>query len=235
ELELRSAYEALEEIKRGLDETVAERTAALRGSLARNEMLLREVHHRVKNNLQLVSSLVGAASRSEPDARSRMKFVEVQAQIRAIAATYDVLLRMDSVDVADYCKIVSELCRHIQAAHPGLVSISTEGAGNAPVSADAAVALSLAINELITNSMKHAAPGREINIAVSCKVAGERLRIGIADDGTGFGPGFDLERAKGFGLQMARMFIEHAGGQIHVVERAMGAAVEISVPTVGTA
>jgi two-component sensor histidine kinase/integral membrane sensor domain MASE1 len=232
ESELKEAYLRLEEINRSLDGIVADRTKQLRHTNARNEMLLKEVHHRVKNNLQLISSLLSMQDHNEqpPELRGRLR--EVRGQIRAIAATYDVLHQMDSVEAADFCKIVPLLCRTLQESNSGLASIAVEASERALVSADAAVALSLALNELVTNSIKHAGHGSVANIAVNCRTDGAQVVLKIADDGIGFPPGFDIDRAQGFGMRMARAMVEQAGGTIRLIAAPRGAVVEIRAPAI---
>ena len=230
EAELRKAYRNLENINQELDQIVSARTSDLRRTLRRNEMLLKEVHHRVKNNLQLISSLLALHGRSVSAPELRRKFSEIQGQIGAIAATYDVLQQMEDVGVVDFFQVVPTLCRNIQVANGDAVSISSETASDALVPADTAVALSLALNELITNSIKHAPDDRTAEIAVKCQRDGDRVLLRIADNGAGFPPGFDLERAEGFGMRMARTVVDQAGGQIRLVDSESGAVVEISAP-----
>jgi two-component sensor histidine kinase len=230
EVKLRSAYRELERVNRELDNRVADRTNHLRRTLRRNEMLLKEAHHRIKNNLQLVSSLLALHGRSASDPELRRKFAEVQRQIGAIAATYDVLQQMKNVDVVDFHHVVPTLCRNVQVANGEAVSISTETDADAPVSADTAVALSLALNELMTNSIKHATGDQDVAIAVSCRRDGENVLIRIADNGAGFPPGFDLDQAQGFGMRMARAMVNQTGGQIRLAGSRNGAVVEVLAP-----
>jgi two-component sensor histidine kinase/integral membrane sensor domain MASE1 len=227
ESELRDAYGQLESINRSLDAIVADRTKQLRLTVARNEMLLKEVHHRVKNNLQLISSLLSMQSHSEPGPELRRRLGEVQGQLRAIAATYEVLQQMESVEAADLCKVVPLLCGTIRQASGELASIAVEVSGTAMVAADTAVALSLALNELITNSIKHASRETAVAIAVSCRMEGEHVLLRVADEGKGFPPGFDIDRAQGFGMRMAHAMVKQAGGTIRTVDSPRGAVVEI--------
>jgi two-component sensor histidine kinase/integral membrane sensor domain MASE1 len=232
ESELREAYLQLEEINRSLDGIVADRTKQLRHTVARNEILLKEVHHRVKNNLQLISSLLSMQSRNEQRPELRVRLSEVQGQLRAIAATYDVLHQMDSVETADLCKVVPLLCRALQEANGRLASIAVEVSDHALVAADAAVALSLALNELITNSIKHAGRGSVASIAVDCRTEGAQAVLKIADDGVGFPPGFDMDSAQGFGMRMVRAMVEQAGGTIRLIDAPRGAVVEVRAPAI---
>ena len=164
EANLTSAHQELSALNKNLDHIVAERTEHLRRALSRNEMLIREVHHRVKNNLNIISGLISLQTYSVQGASARGPLEKVQGQIQAIAATYDALQQLDSVEFADFAHIVPMLCQNIQEASGGLVAISTRVAGPAPVPADTAVALSLALNELVTNCAKHAAPSRTATV-----------------------------------------------------------------------
>lgn len=228
--QLRGANAELERINRELDDTVARRTGKLRNSLARNETLLREVHHRVKNNLQFVASLLGLHGRGVIDPVFRERLSEVQRQIAAIAATYDVLHQMESVEKVDFCQVIPELCRNIDGATGEIVSLSVRTSGEALVSADSAVALSLALNELVTNSIKHAGSEGPVTVAVSCRRSGTNVLVTVSDDGPGFPPDFDIENP-GFGLRMARELAQRAGGRLRIVQIDGGAVAEISVPT----
>jgi two-component sensor histidine kinase/integral membrane sensor domain MASE1 len=230
EVELRRSYRQLASVNQELDNIVAERTDHLHRALVRNEMLLKEVHHRVKNNLQLVSSLLALHSRSVSAPDLRRRFGEVQGQIGAIAATYDVLQQMKNADVVDFSHVAGTLCRNIQVANGESVAISTETDSDALVSADTAVALALALNELITNSIKHATGDQNVAIAVNCQRDGERVHIRIADNGPGFPPDFELDQAEGFGMRMARTMVKQAGGQIRLAGSQSGAIVEIFAP-----
>ncbi len=228
--EHRAAEEKLARINQDLDQMVADRTDRLQKTLARNEVLLGEVHHRVKNNLQFVASLLGLHSRGASETAVRDKLAEVQRQVAAIAATYDVLQQMESVETVDFCHVVPPLCRSIDGATGELVSLSVRTSGEAIVSADAAVALSLALNELVTNSIKHAGGDRPATIAVGCRRSGANVLVSVSDDGPGFPPDFDVERPKGFGIRMAQDLVERAGGRLRIARTDGGAVAEISVP-----
>jgi two-component sensor histidine kinase len=96
------------------------------------------------------------------------------------------------------------------------------------------VALSLALNELITNSIKHAGRGSIASVAVDCRTDGMQAVLKIADDGVGFPTGFDIDRAQGFGMRMVRTMVEQAGGTIRIVDAPRGAVVEIRAPAIAS-
>jgi two-component sensor histidine kinase len=155
---------------------------------------------------------------------------QLTGQINSIAATYDVIHRTGGVETVDFGKILSELCRNIADAHGRLVAMTSTVTGECVVTADTAVALSLALNELITNSIKHAAAGREAAVVVSCRQDGGNLLIEISDDGPGFPPGFDVSRVQGFGMRMALNLVEQAGGRILIPRSDQGALVQVTTP-----
>ena len=230
EANLTSAHQELSRLNTNLDHVVAERTEHLRRALSRNEMLIREVHHRVKNNLNIISGLISLQTYSVQGASARGPMEKVQGQIQAIAATYDALQQLDSVECADFSHIVPMLCQNIQEASGGLVTISTRVEGPAPLPADTAVALSLALNELVTNCAKHATPSRTATVEVACRREGDRVHLSVEDDGPGFPAGFDPETSGGFGMRMMQTLISQAGGTLRFVTRSRGTAVEIEVP-----
>ncbi|MGP3697745.1 sensor histidine kinase [Rhodobacter sp. NSM] len=226
--ELQQARSDLERVNADLDGIVTERTRALRSTLDRNEMLLREVHHRVKNNLQLVSSLVALQRRGVQEPEMRDRLLRIQGQIAAIAKTYDLLHRLGGSETVDFGPFVPALCEAIQEAEGGRARIEAEVEGSTEVSADSAIALSLAINELVTNALKHA--GSAPSVRVTCRSDARDLVLTVEDDGPGLPDGFDLLAQAGFGVRMVASLIAQANGTIATPRRSGGASIEIRVP-----
>ena len=227
---LREAYAELEQINANLDQMVAHRTNELKQSLTRNELLLKELQHRVKNNLQIVSSLLSIHAQGLSDPEALRKFAEIWSHIRALAATYDILFRAENKDIVDFCRIVPELCREVSAANGELVSLTADVSGEAPVSADNALALSVVLNELITNSIKHAA-GQRVLVRVSCGSDGDRMMLRVVDDGPGLPQGFDPDKGQGFGFKMIGGMIKQAKGELQLYPSpGGGATIEIRIP-----
>jgi two-component sensor histidine kinase len=229
--ELREAYAALEQVNVNLDQLVAHRTNELRRSLTRNELMLKELQHRVKNNLQIVSSLLSIHARGLSDPEALRKFAEVGSHIRALAATYDILYRAADKEVVDFCHIVPELCREVSAANGELVSLTTDVRGQTPVSADNALALSVVLNELITNSIKHGAGQKPVAVKVSCVPDGDWMVLRVVDDGPGLPQGFDPDKGQGFGFRMVGGMIRQAKGELQLYRSSGGGTtVEIRMP-----
>jgi two-component sensor histidine kinase/integral membrane sensor domain MASE1 len=230
EANLTRAHQELGLFNMNLDRIVTERTEHLRRALSRNEMLIREIYHRVKNNLNIISGLISLQTYAAHGAVAPGAMEKVQGQIRAIASTYDALQQLESAEFADFSQVVPLLCHNIQGASGGLVTISTRVEGPTPLPADTAVALSLAVNELVTNCAKHAASGRTATVDVICRREGDQMRLSVADDGPGYPAGFDAESSGGFGMRMMHTLIRQAGGTLRFVTTPLGAAAEIQVP-----
>jgi two-component sensor histidine kinase/integral membrane sensor domain MASE1 len=227
---LRDAYAELKQINANLDQLVAHRTNELRQSLTRNELLLKELQHRVKNNLQIVSSLLNIHARDLSDPEALRKFAEIGSHIRALAATYDILYRAANKEVVDFCRIVPELCREVSAANGELVSLTTDVSGPTPVSADNALALSVVLNELITNSIKHARQ-KPVAVKVSCGPEGDWMVLRVVDDGPGLPQGFDPDKGQGFGFRMIGGMIKQAKGELQLrPSRSGGTTIELRIP-----
>jgi two-component sensor histidine kinase/integral membrane sensor domain MASE1 len=229
EAKLTRAHEELTRLNTNLDHMVAERTENLHKALSRNKMLIREVHHRLKNDLNIISGLISLQTHLGQGAAEGV-MEKVQGQIHAIACTYDALQQLDSVDSADFAHILPMLCRNIQKTSGDLTAISTRVEGSAPLPADTAVALALALNELVTNCAKHRMPDRTVAVEVTCRREGDRLHLSVVDDGPGLPAGFDPDTSGGFGMQMMRTLIAQAGGTLRFDRRPAGMAVNIEVP-----
>lgn len=225
------AAEELERINTQLDQIVADRTRQLRGSLERNEILLKELHHRIKNNLQVVSSILSLHQKSAFDPLMKEKLFSVQGQIGSIATAYDVLQQqqqLQSGEAVDFSKVLQALCSNIAKATSGRVSILTDTSAETMVSADIAVALSLTLNEVITNAIKHVSTSP--TVTVSCNAVGNRVSLRITDNGPGLPTQFNFAQTKGFGMRMIRGLIDQIGGDVRFSNGDPGTVVEISAP-----
>ena len=162
--------------------------AEIAAALNEKETLLREVYHRVKNNLQVIQSLLNLKRRSLDDAQAGLALSETAERVRAMALVHEKLYqsqKLSAIDLADYLNdLVQPLQEVLGARHRGVtVTVSAE-----PVEADlnAAIPFGLIVTELLTNSLKHAFPeprGGAVRVALQAHGAGARLRV--ADDGVG--------------------------------------------------
>ena len=177
----------------------------LQSSLREKETLLKEVHHRVKNNLQVISSLLNMQSQSLPDPSARALFGLCQARIQSIALVHEKLYRSSDLSHIDFVDYLRTLClyvfRDLSARERGLKYEIQSCEVRLPV--DTAVPLGLITNELIMNSLKHAFPegaAGTVSICLRRRESGS-LELSIADDGIGFD--FQASKARnGLGLEL---------------------------------
>jgi two-component sensor histidine kinase/integral membrane sensor domain MASE1 len=224
---LNVANEELERHNDELDEIIGERTADLRSTLARNETLLHEMYHRIKNSLQMVSAMIGLQGRTGSAQELARK---ITTQIGAIGATYDMMHRVGSVESASLFPIVSELCRKLSESAGGSVTLTCETDGTAVVPAATAVSMGLVLNELITNSIKHSKSNGAAVIRVCCRREEHQARITISDNGPGFPIGLEIEKATGFGLRMAHNVVAQVEGKMDLATTEEGLRIEVSFP-----
>ena len=204
-----------------------QRTEDLAAALATRELLLKEVHHRVKNNLQLVSSLLGIQSRRAADPNTRRSLEDASARVTAIAELHRNLYRGDRPDTVELASYLRQLCADLSSTIPQSaeeVKLSTEPM-DLPV--DTVVPLALIVSELFTNALKHAGVGGRPS---SVSVTQERLpqggaRIVVADSGPGKAP----DAVPGFGTSLIQSLARQIGASITESCDASGTRVTIEV------
>lgn len=191
----------------------------LRESLEQKEILFKEVHHRVKNNLQVISSLMNLQSRRLTDPRARDILEDSHARVRAIALVHERLYRspdLTSVDAQEYLESLAGALLRTHASTEVAIELKVDARGRR-LEVDAAVPCGLVVNELVTNALKHAFVGRERGrLVVRLSAEGSWHRLAVQDDGVGFPAGLDFERATTLGLRLVRSLAEQLGGQLTI-------------------
>lgn len=216
---VRERTEELVRLNEDLEQEIAERRGAearLKASLDEKEVLLREIHHRVKNNLQLMISLFNLGARHMKEQEGARYFAESRDRIKSIALIHDRLYSSGRLDALDSEDFIRELARRLFRAFgvdTDRVSLDLD-VGPGPIGMDAAIPCGLIINELLTNSLKYAFPGdRSGRISVSLKREGEDgLVLTVGDDGVGIPEGVDPKEPESLGLEIVSMLAE---GQLH--------------------
>ena len=192
---------------------------ALRTSLHEKEGLLKEVHHRVKNNLQVIASLLRLESSRTPEPATKAVLKEMQGRIRSMALLHEALYRSGDfarVDLADYLgQLATQLFRAHNSDRAG-VRLTLDLA-HVRLDVEKAIPCGLIVNELVTNSLKHAFPdGRPGEVRVSLETEGEHARLRVCDDGAGLPPDFDGRRAKSLGLVLVLDLARQLGGELEI-------------------
>jgi two-component sensor histidine kinase len=198
---------------------------ALQQALRQKTALVHEVDHRVKNNLQLISSLFQIQAR-RADPATRAVLMNMLARINAIAVVHRRLFRGDDVERFDLAAFVQDLLPEIASQEGGNVSVRLD-LESTHVEARKAASLALIVNELVTNAFRHGFPaGRAGNVCVATWEEDGRARIKITDDGVGMprdGAG------QGFGLTIVELLCRQIGGRLERLEQDSGVGIEVTL------
>jgi two-component sensor histidine kinase len=200
-----------------LEQRVVERTTELSVSLDEKVILLKEVHHRVKNNLQIIASLLSLQSNQIEDDETLALFANSENRVRAMAAIHERLYLSDDLAKIDFPGYVEGLVENLFGSYSidtQHVRLTTDIA-DVSLDLDQAIPCGLMLNELVSNSLKYAFPdGRrgELHIQLSQSVSGYRLEV--RDDGIGFPAGIDFRQTDSLGLQLITALTQQLQGQI---------------------
>jgi len=186
--------------------------AAIKRSLNEKEVLLREIHHRVKNNMQVISSLLSLQAAKIDDTRLSALFQESKSRVRAMALIHEILYDsgdLSSIDLKKYIARLSTGLTRMFGADARRVRLDVK-ADDIALGIDEMVPCGLAISELISNSLKHAFPDdREGRIEIhATKASGGGIRLVVADDGVGMPEGLDIRNTKTMGMGLVVSLVE---------------------------
>lgn len=179
------------------------------------EVLLREIHHRVKNNLQLTSSMLNLQAREVKDVEAVQALKDARDRIKAISIVHQELFAGDEVGVVRMEKYIPDLCSSILASNPTFKKIAIEyDILPVEVPIDESVTVGLVINEAVTNAIKHAFTEREAGtIIVSCNRHGSSIFIAIQDNGKGLDKEIISGNKSGFGMKLLKSLGTKLGAQ----------------------
>ncbi len=182
------------------------------------EYLLRELHHRVKNNMQLVSSILALQSRTLRDSQARDVLRELQLRVRSLGLVHEALHEaadVGEVDLGGYLRsVVTNILAEYAVDHPVRAQISAD---EVTVGVDLSVPLGLIVGEITLNAVKHAFPDREQG-TLSCNLRrrGQEISLTLADDGVGIRGEVNLKSPESFGLRLITALTEQLGGNVEV-------------------
>jgi PAS domain S-box-containing protein len=230
--ERKNVQERLQKFNEELEKQVAERTEQLNKSLHEKELLLKEIHHRVKNNLQIVASLFNLQSRQISDPETLAMIRESQNRVRAMALVHERLYRsadISSIDLSDYVRFLGTSLFRFYGITPATVRFEIN-ISDIQVDINSAIPLGLIINEILSNSLKHAFPaGRKGMITVTGKKDDGTTCIIVQDDGVGIPESLDWKNTESLGLRLVYNLTEQLRGTIEL-ERAAGTRFTITIP-----
>ena len=209
--------------RKSLQNTVA-------ASLEEKEILLKEIHHRVKNNMQVISSLLSLQVKLMKDAKSREALLESQNRVMSIALVHEKLYQSKSYAEIDYYEYLTKIAENLLQSYgipKGKIRIEIHAEGIVlPIGK--AIPISLMINEMLSNSMKYAFPGERTGvIIISLQNRGNHYTLVVRDNGIGLPAQIDLDHNETLGLQLVNSLVGQIQGTV-TLNRSGGTEFEIA-------
>ncbi len=207
-------------------------------SLKEKEVLLKEIHHRVKNNLQIISSLLYLQSRNITDKKTALMFTDSRNRIISMALIHENLYRSDDLAMINIIDYITNLTRELSSSYQQedsrvALELSIE---SIPLNIDKAIPCGLIINELVSNAFKYAFKtstdneGTQKQIKVQLKLKDEhKVLLVVADNGNGLSEKIDFRNSPSLGLQLVNSLTSQLDGTINY-RNAHGAQFEINFP-----
>ena len=195
--------------------------AEMRASLREKEVLLKEIHHRVKNNLQVIASMLSLQSTYLEDTRTQVVLQESQNRVAAMATIHEKLYQSKNlarIDFGDYMRDLTAqlLSSYTGSSHPVQLEIAAEDIW---LGVNTAVPCGLILNELVANALKHAFPvgWADSRLKVQFhRMAADQICLCVADNGVGIPPHIDPERTDSLGLQLVNTLAKQIGGRLEM-------------------
>ena len=203
--------------------------------LVTKDATIREIHHRVKNNLQTVAALLRLQARRIGIPEGRVALEEAVRRVGAIAVVHETLSQTFD-ETVDFDEVTDRLTRLVTDVGSQGVPIRTRRTGSfGAISSDAATPLAMVFTELVQNAVEHAfGEDRGGLVEIRCSRDGPGLRLVVEDDGVGLPEGFDLDESASLGLSIVSTLVDELGGQISLGRRtgSPGTRVLVEVPQV---
>ena len=202
---------------------------ALKQSLEEKEILLKEIHHRVKNNMQIISSLLNLQLNLEDEEKTKGLLKESQGRIKSMAMVHEKLYQSTDLSHINFGEYLDNLVKDLFYSY-GIPTDSIKlviDAEDIEINIDTAIPLGLIVNELVTNSLKYAFPDKKGKVEVGFQKVEDEYILKISDDGVGLPPDLDVETTKTLGLKLVYSLSEQLDATLKV-DTAHGTKFEIS-------
>jgi PAS domain S-box-containing protein len=204
----------------------------LKCSLVEKEILIKEIHHRVKNNLQVIISLLFLQAKKTDDPRSESALIDSQTRVKSMALVHEKLYQSDSLSSIDFHGYLQNLITNLMITYgvdQTRVRI-TISVNELPLTINTAIPLGLIMNELVSNSLKYAFPnGQPGNLSVSGDIYENTMSVKVRDDGQGIPASLDWKHAESLGLHLVQMLIRQLKGTVEL-SRESGTEFTLTIP-----
>ena len=202
----------------------------LKAALERHKVLLKEMNHRVKNSLSIVSSVLRLQSSNPSTSTATVQLEAASLRVQAVARAHERLYQTDDVEHLDIGRYIEQVCGDVDAsvAH---CQIIVDAQHDILIATDLAIPLALMVNELITNAAKHAYAGQSgCKIWVCVVREGAAIRVSVRDEGIGLPASFDLTKSKGLGMRLVQAFLQQLEATVVLNPQPRGAEFVVLVP-----
>jgi len=204
--------------------------ASLRLALDRQQLLMKEVNHRVNNSLSIVASMLHLHSSVAESNDVQHELREASSRIAAIARAHQRLYKSDRIDTLDLGAYLTDVCNELDESMPDCdVSVSAEQ--GIEIRTDRAIPAVLLVNELITNAAKYAYPAGNCRVWVTLsRASNDRIIISVRDEGVGLPPTFDIKSGRRLGMRLVDSFSQQLGGDLQVARKNPGTEFVLTMP-----
>lgn len=202
----------------------------------RYELLLREGNHRIKNSLQIVSSLMNLQASREENPHAREALLSAAGRVQSVARMHDALQASEGADSVNLGAVLETMCGSLQAMGGEALGVEVRvEAQPCHVPVATARSIGLAINELVVNALRHGFPdGRPGSVLIRLTCDDGQLWVLVADDGVGLPEGH--AQGRGYGMKLVRMMVSQISGVLHVsADPETGTRITIVLPQPGVA
>jgi PAS domain S-box-containing protein len=217
---------------RSLNDELERRILARNAELRERDAMLQEIHHRVKNNLQVISSLLSMQMRTLHDDATRAALRQCRSRVETMAQIHETLYQSQDYSSVPFAKYARELATRVLSASglsPDEVAMRFE-MQDISLGVEQAIPCALILNELISNALKHAFTAGAGTLRIELRRLPENtVLLGVSDDGVGIAPGIDPARSGSLGMQLVVTLAEQLDGRLDI-GRAPGAAFRITFP-----
>ena len=201
-----------------IERKITEKT--IQESLKEKEVLIKEVHHRVKNNMQVIVSMINLQLEHITDPKALEIFRHTQYRVRAMALVHEKLYQSNNlaqIDFRDYIEHLASSLFHSYSPHTSQVTLRVD-IGDVALSVDSAIPCGLIVNELISNTLKYAFPdNRQDELIVRLREADSGwIEMSVEDDGVGLPDELDLHHTDSLGMQLVHSLAKQIGGTLNL-------------------
>jgi two-component sensor histidine kinase len=203
---------------------------SLQAALTRQQVLLKEMNHRIKNSLTIVTSMLRLQAKTNSPATTAEQLDAAASRVQAVARAHERLYQTDDVERLDVGRYIEQVCGDVDesVAH---CRILVDAQHDIMIATDRAIPLALMVTELITNAAKHAYAGQSAcQVWVGLQLADGKVLVSVRDEGVGLPPEFDLTKTKGLGMRLMRAFMQQLDATVAINRQSRGTEFALSVP-----